>query len=86
MPKIYYKIVVTDDNEGIVFVGINDPHASETEIKQKYIYCKNVIHKVKYIPWKDQTRMGYMYACAIDDFANFVPNLPPLPKVHRLLL
>lgn len=86
IPKIYYKIVVTDDNAGIVFIGVNNPHAKDDEIKQNYIFCENAIAKVSYIPWKANLRMGFMYACSIDEFTKFVPNLPKLPAIDRILL
>lgn len=86
VPKIYYKIVVTDDNAGIVFIGVNNPHASALEIKQNYTYCNNVISKVNYIPWQNSLHMGHMYACSIDEFAKFASNLPKLPKINRILL
>lgn len=86
VPKIYYKIVVTDDKAGIVFIGVNNPHATKEEIKQNYTFCENVISKVNYIPWKDDVRMGHMYACSVDEFTKFVVNLPNLPKVDRILL
>lgn len=86
VPKVYYKIVVTDDNAGIVFVGVNNPHIKDDELKPNYIFCENVITKVAYIPWKPSLRMGFMYACSIDEFSKFVPNLPNLPAVDRILL
>lgn len=86
VPKIYYKIIVTDDDSGIVFIGVNNPHASKEEINRNYIYCENVIETVDYIPWKDSLKMGYMYACSIDEFKKFVSNSPNLPKVSRILL
>lgn len=86
VPKIYYKIVVTDDNAGIVFVGVNNPFVDHKEIERNYIYCENVITSVKYIPWKTGLRMGYMYACSIDEFKKFVPTVPNLPKINRILL
>lgn len=86
VPKIYYKIVVTDNDSGIVFIGVNNPHADEKEIKRNYIYCENVISKVNYIPWKENLRMGHMYACSIDEFIKFVPNAPKVPKINRILL
>lgn len=86
VPKIYYKIVVADNNAGIVFIGVNNPHADEEEIKRNYIFCENVISKVNYIPWKESLRMGHMYACAIDEFTKFVRNAPKVPKTNRILL
>ncbi|XP_031621017.1 uncharacterized protein LOC116339335 [Contarinia nasturtii] len=87
VPKIYYKIVVTENMAGIVFVGVNNPHASLEEIKQNYIYCENVISKVNYIPWQENVRKGYMYACSIDEFLKFVPSLATkVPKTNRILL
>lgn len=86
VPKIYYKIVVVPDYAGIVFIGVNNPHASKEEIKQDYIFCENVISKVDYIPWKDDVKWGHMYACSIDEFVKFVGNSPNLPKIDRILL
>lgn len=86
VPRIFYKMVVTDDDAGIVFIGVNNPHVDEAEIKRNYIFCKNVISKVDYIPWKPNLRMGHIYACSIDEFTKFVPNAPKVPKTKRILL
>lgn len=87
VPKIYYKVVI-DRNQrtGIAFIGVNDPYASEEEIQKNYIYCDNIIDKVSYIPWKDNIRMGKMYACEIKEFSKYVKVLPKLPPIDHILL
>ncbi|XP_055307167.1 uncharacterized protein LOC129571388 [Sitodiplosis mosellana] len=86
VPKIYYKMVVADNDAGIVFIGVNNPYADEAEIKRNYIFCENVISKVNYIPWKPNLRLGHIYACPNDEFVKFVPNAPKVPKINRILL
>lgn len=82
VPKIFYKIVVPEGQEPlIVFVGVNNPHATLKDIEENYTYCKTKISKKQLkevydlrMRWSDDIRMGYMYACSFDDFNQFVPQ------------
>lgn len=88
VPKIYYKVVIDTRNKaGIVFIGVNDPYATDEEIQKDYTYCRNVIDKVNYIPWNKSNRMmGYMYACSVKEFVKAIGDLPHLPPIDSLLL
>lgn len=87
VPKIYYKVVIDVKRKaGIAFVGINNPYATMGDIKQNYTYCQDVMDKVNYIPWKKNLQGGHMYACAVDEFAKAIGDLPSLPPTNKLLL
>lgn len=87
VPKIYYKIVIAPQQRaGIAFIGVNDPYATKEDILSNFIYCDNIINHVSYIPWKSSLRMGYMYACAVDEFTKYVKELPKLPTIDHVLL
>lgn len=88
VPKIYYKLIIDTRNKaGIVFIGVNNPYASEEEIQKDYVYCRNVMDKVNYIPWyKNKLSMGYLYACSVKEFAKAIGDLPHLPATDSLLL
>lgn len=88
VPRIFYKVVIRPStSSGIVFIGVNNPHASLSEIQNEYIYCNDVAHLVNYIPWnRHNITGGYSYACAVNEFANFVGHLPQLPTVTNLLV
>lgn len=88
VPKLYYKLVIAPkERAGIVFVGVNNPHATLQEIKKEYIICKDVSDQVKYISWKKaDIQLGYSYACEISDFLKTVEHLPKLQAVEKLLL
>lgn len=88
VPQIYYKIAIeTTSRRGIVFIGVNNPFATLEDVKRDFIFCEDVGDQVKYIPWdRHNTTAGYSYACAVQDFARRIPELPPLPTVTNLLL
>lgn len=88
VPMIYFKVViVAEPNQGIVFVGVNNPYAKLEEIKQEYILCADVSDQVKYIPWaRHNITLGYSYACAIHEFTKRVTTLPTIPNAVNLKL
>lgn len=87
VPKIFYKIVIAEEQKaGIAFIGVNDPYVDERDIKEKYLYCENIITEVDYISWNNNFTMGYMYACSVNEFIKNIDTLPKLPKVDHLLL
>lgn len=77
VPKIFYKILIDNrEKSGIVLIGVNNPHISNDEILEDYIFCKDVSSKVKYIKWRPtDIRRGYSYACDVKDFLRKVPHL-----------
>lgn len=88
VPKIYYKVVIAKDiREGIVFIGVNNPHADIKEILKEYIFCNDISDQVNYIPWeKHDVLLGYSYACSVQEFEKFIKHLPPMPEIKSLLL
>lgn len=88
VPKIFYKVVIAESlNKGIVFIGINNPYATLKDIERDYTYCDNVMDQVNYIPWnRNNIQMGHLYACDVNEFADFIGKLPILPEIDDLLL
>lgn len=82
VPKIFYKIVIPEGEEPlIVFVGVNNPHATLDEIEKNYTFCKTKIFQKQLkdefgikMRWSNDIRMGFMYACRFDDFNQYVPQ------------
>lgn len=82
VPKIFYKIIIPDGQQPlIVFVGVNNPHASLEEIENDYTFCRQKISKKQLkevydikMNWSNDLRNGYMYACSFEDFNQFVPQ------------
>lgn len=88
VPKFYYKVVIVESiNAGIAFIGVNNPYATEENIKSDYILCPDVSDKVNYINWqRTNITAGYSYACEVSEFAKHIKYLPKLPKVKKLFL
>lgn len=80
VPKIYYKVIIDEITElGIVIVGVNNPHTTETEIRESYTFCNDIADQVDWIDWNiHSVYNGYMYACEVSEFADSIGQLPPL--------
>ncbi|XP_037033999.1 uncharacterized protein LOC119072810 [Bradysia coprophila] len=90
VPEFYYRVVLhRPTNRGIVFIGINNPHATEQDIQTRHIHCTDVSHFVNWVPWSSPGRTsilrGYSYACSVADFRRVVTNLPPHVTAGSLL-
>lgn len=87
IPKYYYKILVNnEENSGIVFIGINNPHLTLEEIKKDYIICGDVSNMINYVSWeKDDISNGFMFACRVKEFLKIVPHVA-LNLIERLLV
>jgi len=90
VPEFYYRVVLhRPTNRGIVFIGINNPHATEADIQSRHIHCTDVSHNVNWISWTNPGRTsilrGYSYACTVADFRRVVTNLPPTVTAGSLL-
>lgn len=90
VPEFYYRVVLhRPTNRGIVFIGINNPHATEQDIQQRHIHCPDVSHFVTWVPWSSPGRTsilrGYSYACTVSEFRRVVTNLPPNVTAGSLL-
>lgn len=66
------KIVLFENNESIVFVGVNCLATME-EINADFIYCQKPITKWPWgdrraKQWKKDLKFGYVYACSVKEF------------------
>lgn len=88
VPKVFFKVVISPRTRaGIAFIGVNDPYASLQDIQTNYTYCRNVMNRVNYIPWNRQNlRMGFLYACEVNEFTRAIGQLPQLPPTNTLLV
>lgn len=89
VPLYYYKVVVEASRErGIVFIGVNNPHATAEEIASgKYNICTDVSDQINYVNW-DQANLarGYSYACEVNEFVEFIGHLPATVTAKALLV
>lgn len=78
VPKIFYKVVLEPATGlGIVFIGVNNVHATLAEIQSSYIFCNDVADRINWIKWDiHNIQRGYMYACDVNQFAQVVGHLP----------
>lgn len=85
VPRFYYKILIAESiNAGIVFIGVNNPYITN---EKEYILCPDIGDMVNYIDWnRKNVTAGYSYACTVPEFIKVVKDLPPLPKVTKLLV
>lgn len=88
VPKLYFRVVIEPStHRGIVFVGVNNPHLSEEQIKKDYVICNDVSDRVTYINWKKtDIKAGWSYACEVADFLKTVKHLPALTASNGLLV
>nr|XP_016944617.1 uncharacterized protein LOC108020752 [Drosophila suzukii]QXY82429.1 RNase2 [Drosophila suzukii] len=88
VPKLYFRVVIEPtSHKGIVFVGVNNPHLTEEQIKRDYIICTDVSDQVTYINWKTtDIKAGWSYACEVADFLKTVKHLPALTAKGGLLV
>jgi len=90
VPEIYWRVIIhRPTNRGIVFIGVNNPHATEADIVNRHIHCPDVSSNVNWISWTNPGRTsilrGYSYACTVADFRHVVTNLPPTVTAVSLL-
>ncbi|EDV97604.1 uncharacterized protein LOC6557876 [Drosophila grimshawi] len=88
VPKLYFRVVIEPStHRGIVFVGVNNPHLTEAQIKKDYVICNDVSDQVTYINWKTtDIKAGWSYACEVADFLKTVKTLPALTAKGGLLV
>jgi hypothetical protein len=78
VPRIYYKILVnTANRQGVVLIGVNNPHLSVAEINsQGYVVCNDVSSRLRYLSWSRTNLVrGFSYACEVPDFLRAVPHV-----------
>ncbi|XP_034108491.1 uncharacterized protein LOC117570766 [Drosophila albomicans] len=88
VPALYFRVVIEPStHKGIVFVGVNNPHLTEEQIKRDYVICNDVSDQVTYINWKTtDIKAGWSYACEVADFLKTVKHLPALTAKSGLLI
>lgn len=89
VPMFYYKVVIGErSGRGIVFVGVNNPHATVAEVRAgKYRLCADVSDQVDWVDWeRANMSMGYSYACEVNEFARAVGHLPAGIRAVGLLV
>lgn len=90
VPKFYYKILLSDDGRGVVFVGLNNPHATNAEIaSRKYDLCPDVSNQITWMEksWnRTNLFLGYSYACDVNSFVKVVNHLPGTIAATKLLI
>ncbi len=75
-----------EENSGIVFIGINNPHLTLQEIKKDYIICADISNLINYVTWeKDDISKGFMYACDVNEFLKIIPHIN-LNFIKKLLV
>lgn len=89
VPAIYYKILHNrSDNSGIAIIGVNNIYTNLEEIQNEYTFCDDVSSSIKWISWgkhRENIRVGYSYACKVNEFLQAVPHLPHL-NITSLLI
>jgi hypothetical protein len=91
VPSLYYKVVIhRPTNRGIVFIGVNNPHATSADITNRHTICTDVSHNVNWITWtspvgRTSILRGFSYMCTVADFRRVVTNLPPNVTAGSLL-
>lgn len=88
VPKLYFRVVIEPSTKrGIVFLGVNNPHLTEEQIKRDYVICDDVSDQVSYINWKKtDIKAGWSYACEVSDFRKTVKHIPALTASNGLLV
>lgn len=89
VPQFFYKVVLDErSGRGIVFVGLNNPHASEADARAgRFDVCRDFGDRVSYVNWNRwQMSRGYSYACDVNDFVRVVGDLPLGVRATGLLL
>lgn len=87
VPILYYKIIVNRaDRTGAVFLGVNNPHLSLSQIKRDFVICNDVSDRIDYMSWRrEDLRRGYGYACEVNDFLRRVPHVQGIDVVSLLV-
>ncbi|ALC44359.1 CG14118, partial [Drosophila busckii] len=78
VPMLYFRVIIArETREGIVLIGVNNPHASLADIQKDYIICEDIGEELSWISWqKTDLLKGYSYACTVEDFTQVVKDLP----------
>ncbi|EDX10296.1 uncharacterized protein LOC6737883 [Drosophila simulans] len=78
VPKLYFRVIIDrESRNGIVLLGVNNPHATIEQIEKDYIICQDIGAQLSWVSWtKEDLKRGYSYACTVEDFTAVVKDLP----------
>jgi len=78
VPKLYFRVIIDrESRNGIVLLGVNNPHATIEQIEEEYIICQDIGAQLSWVSWtKEDLKKGYSYACTVEDFTAVVKDLP----------
>ncbi|EDW73087.1 uncharacterized protein Dwil_GK16832 [Drosophila willistoni] len=78
VPMLYFRVIIDrESRNGIVLIGVNNPHKTLEEIQKDYIICNDIGEQLTWVSWtKEDLVKGYSYACTVDDFVAVVKDLP----------
>lgn len=84
VPAFFYKVIYEPiSQQGIALISRNNPYK---KIEKSDYICKDVCDKVKWLTWKQEnTNLGFVYCCNVDDFRKSVNSLPKF-TVKSLLI
>ncbi|KAG5669586.1 hypothetical protein PVAND_017473 [Polypedilum vanderplanki] len=90
VPKLFYKII-TNGDEGVVFIGLNDPFPTNTNDIENYKICQDISDDYNWDESFDAWNMhrqniskGYSYACELNEFLDVV-KISYMNKVSGVL-
>lgn len=89
VPKYFYKIIIDKQSgRGLAFVGVNNPHATASDVTSgKYTLCTDISDQVTFINWnRERLSMGYSYACEVNELVSVLGHLPASVRATGLLL
>ncbi|XP_038219003.1 hemicentin-1-like [Zerene cesonia] len=89
IPKLLWKVVYSIRlRAAIAIIQINSPIILDAKEIEKYVMCRDVTDKVKWLhnpDWKDPSK-GYTYICRIKDFLHAFNHIIYLKGVKRMLV
>ncbi|XP_052869838.1 uncharacterized protein LOC128275393 [Anopheles cruzii] len=88
VPKLFYKVLIDERaRAGIALIGINNPHATEDEIAEQYVVCRDVSERIAWLRWKRHSIPdGYAYACDVNEFNDVTGHLRLAEPIRKLLV
>lgn len=88
VPALYYKVVIdVVSRQGLVLVGVNNPHATAAQLSGEYRLCVDVASRINWLQWdRTNVQRGFSYACEVNDFVRTVRDLPLHVRASGLLV
>ncbi|XP_062131544.1 uncharacterized protein LOC133842467 [Drosophila sulfurigaster albostrigata] len=78
VPMLYFRVIIDrESRQGIVVLGVNNPHVTVEQIQKDYVICPDIGDQIDWISWNKETlNRGYSYACTVEEFTKVVTDLP----------